>query len=286
MKKYALYANNASYGGIHLIGDYIGDVFLGTKTVNNYDTYIKNKSYHPNTNLFYQYETLIIFGVISLKKLIKNGWNIKRQKNVTLIISDTTFLLETVKWNNYLKNNPKIKILIMPDEISFLDSSLTYKMYYQHIPHIKELQMKKTKEISFSHSPGAKYKSDKKGTSYIQSQIPDIRILSGLSWENCIRQKSCTTIFIDQMVDDTILNYKGGVGKSGLEAMLYGCLTITSGIIPFSICPVKCVEKERLKETVEYYMHNKGEREELCKIQQEWAMKNLSKNFVLNNILN
>jgi hypothetical protein len=86
------------------------------------------------------------------------------------------------------------------------------------------------------------------------------------------------------------LDYYGGLGKSGLEAMLYGCLTITTGYPAktephFPPPPVLYIHPSQLRDTIDHYLFYEDERNELISLQQQWAQTYLSAGFVANNIL-
>ena len=78
------------------------------------------------------------------------------------------------------------------------------------------------------------------------------------------------------------------LGKSGLEAMHLGCLTITYGKgydteIPAP--PVAWCVKDSFREVLEYYIKNEKERIELAAKQKEWALKYASYDFAAQNVL-
>ena len=87
-------------------------------------------------------------------------------------------------------------------------------------------------------------------------------------------------------------DYYGGVGKSGLEAMKCGILTIVSGYQgtllgtsnhpPPPVCLVK--NKEQLKKMISFYMNNLDTLKVNAAKQKEYADKYTSFDFVLNNI--
>ena len=295
--KITLYANDSSYAGISFISDKIdANVLLFSSVRKDFDDMITNKVYYKDKSKFIQIlnntEHLIIFGVISLKRLF-NLFGIdyiKRFNKCSLIISDTTYVKEYTKWNDYIIKY-KIDILIMPDLIKYLNKKIKYRPYFQHID-IKNYKLNdKNTVFTISHSPGLKFKTDLKGTSLIKKILHkyNLDIIYGNSWEECIKRKSKSHIFIDQIVEEK--NYKGGLGKSGLESMLLGCLTITSGkpLITepfFENPPIILATSKNLKEIVDYYFNNKTEYIEMVNKQQSWAMKYLNSDFVINNILN
>ena len=85
--------------------------------------------------------------------------------------------------------------------------------------------------------------------------------------------------------------FKGGVGKSGLEAMLVKNVLITSSppliTEPFFENPPSInINPNKLRETVEDFIDNPDKIKTISNKQYEWAKKHTSLDFVKNNILN
>lgn len=111
----------------------------------------------------------------------------------------------------------------MPELMRFDKQS---KALYQPLPDtIKEYRnASKREKFTCIHTPGAKYASDKKGTSAIQrALLPSdgsfalYIVDTELHYQEALRQKSTCHAFIDQLMPNI-----GGIGKSGLEALMMG----------------------------------------------------------------
>jgi hypothetical protein len=306
VREITLYSNDSSYGGISFVANYLNANTLLHKSVRkDFDSMIDKIIFLGDKRtkaIFLSTKHLIIFGCKSLKKLLSvlksNGLGLSRFKKVTLLITDNEFLRSNNFFNKFLLNNSYIDVLIMPDLIGHLDKKISYRPYFQHIPFDDKLVLLKSTNLTISHSPGLKYKSGIKGTPFISRELKgyDLDIIHGESWSSCFRRKSMSHIFIDQMrVDNKKIRkdgpgHAGGLGKSGLEAMLAGSLTITSGkaLISepfFENPPAVFIRPEELRVTVDFFANNESKLKELALKQQNWAKKYLSKQFVKSNIL-
>lgn len=296
-----LFSNDSSYAGISFISNHIeGSCTMLLHSVRkDFDSMINNKIFLRENpiecnNILNNCKRIVIFGSISLDNIDVNKYS---DKEITLIISDSRFFKQKDRINNFLIKNSYIKVLIMPDKIPFLNKQIPYKPYFQHINIPEDTEISKYDKLTFSHSPGAKYNSDLKGTKYIKEVLKDKNLITiyNKTWYECINIKSKSHIFIDQMItDDNIDNkfgFKGGIGKSGLEAMLLKNVLITSSppLITephFDNPPSINIQPKELKNTINYLINNPDKMKEITQKQYEWAKKYTSLDFVKNNILN
>lgn len=293
-----LFSHDSSYGGISFIANEISNscVILKQSKRKDFDDMIAKKFFINNQpklckDLLNKAKKIIIFGVISLRHI-----DISKYKDVTLIISDSNFLIKNKETNNLLLSQ-KVKVLIMPDLIPFLNSKINYKPYFQCIK-IPFTSISKFPELTFCHSPGLKYKSNLKGSNFIEKTLynKNLIIIKNKNWNECVDIKSKTHVFIDQMIDNSIntklkrlSNYKGGIGKSGLEAMLLKNLLITSApsLVTepyFENPPSINIKPSELKNIINEITCIK-DIEDLVQKQHEWARKYTSPSFVTKNIL-
>lgn len=309
--KTLLFSNDSTLGGVSFISDYTK---INTILINkmggprkDMDEMIDNK-YYFNENkkkcldLLNETEHILIFGFISLVELKQIYPNFINLKRITLIFSDKYFVINNSVANNFLIENKKIEIHIMPDILSFLDKKLEYKPYFQPIL-LPKIDVIKNDELTICHSPGHKLNKNSKGSELIIKKLKDynLNIITGKSWHDTLVEKSKSHIFIDQIFYKGItsnhaktnlmfkLGYKGGLGKSGLEAMLLECLTITSkqSIITepfFENPPIINCDENNLKKTIDHYLNDKIELKKLVKKQKEWAENYLNIDFVLKNL--
>ena len=164
--------------------------------------------------------------------------------------------------------------------------------------------------VILCHSPGDKFNSEKdeKGTRFIIKCFEELskkysnvsyKIIHGVTNNECIKIKSQCDIFVDQVVDASVYNadppYLGGQGKSGIEAMLLGCLTMTSyrdlNSEPyFPTTPIIQADKQNLLETIEKFITNKDERKKNSAKQKKWVEDYLNEEFfakyIFDHILN
>jgi len=87
-----------------------------------------------------------------------------------------------------------------------------------------------------AHSPCTKAKRLQKGSDEIEAVIVEVmsdcdfayRCITDLPFQKCMEEKARAHIFIDKLmtVDRTCQRLRFGLGKSGLEAMALGCMTL------------------------------------------------------------
>ena len=119
-------------------------------------------------------------------------------------------------------------------------------------------------------------------------------IISGATNIQCTKRKSKSHIFVDQISPENLYTlqppYLGGLGKSGLEAMTLGSVTLTSfrdissePFIPNP--PVINVNKDNLYDKLEKLILNKNERNSISNSQKNWVKDYLNDKYVVNYIL-
>ena len=296
-----LFSNDSSYGGISFIANHIEDscTILVHSVRKDFDSMIDNKFFKTKNpkeceNIINNCKRIIVFGTISL-----DGIDVTKHQNkeIILIISDSRFFKQKDRINKFLLNNSYIKILIMPDKIPFIDERISYKPYFQHLNISSENELVKFDDLTFSHSPGAKYNSNLKGSDFIKKTLHDQKliIIHNKTWDECIEIKKKTHIFIDQIITEGNLDgkfgFKGGIGKSGLESMLLKNVLVTSSppliTEPFFENPPSInIHPNKLRETIEDFIENPDKIKTISNKQFEWAKKHTSLEFVKNNILN
>jgi hypothetical protein len=244
-------------------------------------------------------EHLIIIGMKALERYSKK-FKDKKFKSVAVIFSDTNFCVHNEWCNAYAKKN-KITIYAMPDLHNFL--TVPYIPAYQTIT-IPEMEINKpTDRVVICHSPGKKAVYNFKGTGQIKSIIKELskrynieyKMLSKISWEDCLREKSTAHIFIDQVVKNNPcisqsrfgnkIQYNGGLGKSGIEAMLLKCCVITTMDVMsteqyFSFPPVVLTDYFSFANDIEMLINHVEYRNSVAAKQYQWAKKYCSPEFV------
>lgn len=310
-KDRVIWAMDSSYGGISFVANYLNATIIMNNNRRtdfddmfyNYLTYQNDKKEAEQS--FLQAKELFLFGAKGIKKLIPILESLgKRLKDyqVTAIITDSWYFkdkyLNGDKINQELKECENVRYLFMPDKVEHkADFIQDYSLYYQYLP-VPDFS-EQIKYLKVAHSPGLKYDDDLKGTSFI-SEICDkvgleLDIIHGLAWEDCIKRKAESYIFIDQMLTEEVRKkagtngYFGGLGKSGLEAMKTGSVVITSGNLKetkeLPKPPVIVVEPNELERELKRLVFlSKREFLELGQKNKQWADRYLSLEYVLNNI--
>jgi len=225
----------------------------------------------------------IILGGGTLQRVVdKIGGKVK------VVITDTRYRYATNEIDNLIEK-VNAEVFCMPDLWHLC--KFEKKAFYQPF-NINWVKVRKLKQVTLCHSPYSDSKAKVKGTKYItkvfeymkEKYSVDYHIIKGVSWNECLELKSYCQIFVDQFLRG---EYIGGIGKSGLEAMLLKCLTISSGKLVETDIPAPPVVwcNRKLYDTIKKYTLNKKLRDETVAKQYRWAKKYTSFDFVSERLL-
>jgi hypothetical protein len=241
---------------------------------------------------------ITIIGITALRKIskrIESG----DFKNINLILCDTNSCLEYKWWNEFVSKYD-IELFIMPDIKDFCFTK--YKQLYQYIEIDKKLIENKNEKLLITHSPRGKIKYKKKGTDLIIKTINklnkkydfDFKLITNMSMVDSIKEKSKSHIFIDQLIykNDEIdqnkfggkIEYKGGLGKSGIEGMLLNCAVITGGIEPtsnenFKSPPIIWTDAKKIYDDLEKLIIDEYHRNNVTRNQNFWLDNYMNENY-------
>lgn len=243
-------------------------------------------------------DDLIIIGYEALKK-IKSRIEKGDFKKVCYIISDTKSCINYLDWNSFIEKY-KIDLYVMPDIKPYC--KIQYKPIYQYIRINKELVSTKPERLLISHSPRSKGKLKTKGTEAVIENIKllkksfdfDFLLITGKNMDDCIREKSRSHIFIDQLVFKNpevkkhnywgSIEYTGALGKSGIEGMLLNCCVITGAEKPvtepyFDTPPIIWSDYDKFYEDLKELIINSEKRNQIIHQQNQWLKGYYSKEF-------
>jgi hypothetical protein len=294
------WALDSSYAGFPFIVNYLDCVpVVYNRRLEYFDKLVWGLRYYMEEpeikELIEQADHLYLFGAKGAQYFVNL---FKLPKNVTYIISDSWHYKDAAQNRDKIRkalSKINLTTFVMPDIAGQSDVHWDY-LYYQSLPIIP--RQNNAKQLIVGHSPGLKLETNEKGTNEIQQVCKELKvqlnIISGVSWQEAQRMKSECTVFVDQLITknvrealqwDTTGELKGGLGKSGLEAMLLGACVITSGRFAsaddFPAPPVVIVNtKAELKKALTK-LKNHTERKRLAKLQQDWALKYTNLQFNL-----
>jgi len=246
-------------------------------------------------------KNLIIVGVSALLSIADM---IGRFKSVSVIFSDSLCASEYLTWNKIV-DKYKIPVYIMPGLIPYCNGD--YIPVYQTIKTIFPVGTKPSDRIVIAHSPRDSVKRQVKGTPYIIKVIDDLKnkypiellLITNKTIKECIQLKSKAHIFIDQIVYGNKeipqgrfggkIRYEGDLSKSGQEAMILGCCTITGAVKPdtsryFPCPPVIWTSYNDFPNDLEKTIQDTAYRNKKAEEQMMWAREYLSSEFVAKHI--
>jgi hypothetical protein len=258
-------------------------------------------------------ETHLVLGRVSAKKMtVQYSGEIKRFNNIPdgcdmyFIVGDIT--TSQIKWDfskpttliftgqRFMKSKNhfnKLSLLavdtyVMPNLIKFRDGFPT-KIFYQ--PFDINMDVSKHDEILISHSPFKEKHMRYKGSRHIQETITSLGykfdMITNTTWEDTMRRKAVSHIFIDQIHDHPNY-YAMGVGKSGLEAMFLKCLVMSEAILEdcdIPAPPVVYTNKQRLRDDVVMCVEDADQRNKVVNAQYRWATTYLNYDFIAKRML-
>ncbi|MGJ8530542.1 MAG: glycosyltransferase [Alphaproteobacteria bacterium] len=161
-----------------------------------------------------------------------------KKQAVAVLVTDSLMLFQNNKFNRLFQSLPDLKIFAMPDLIPFIHG---VKEIFPFYPGIELPTKPPTRPLNdnlvVGHSPSAESRFDQKGTAFITDVFQKHGIahdlITGLDYRAALARKADLDIFVDQISYKRYsgLDWHGGIGKSGLEAMALGCAVITSGTL-------------------------------------------------------
>ena len=246
---------------------------------------------------------LLIIAATSPLKWIQNQFNsldILKDKNVKIVIGDSPYCINHKKLNKIFEKY-NIEVFIMPDITDWC--SIKYKPYYPPTQIIKNPTTYKSSPFIITHIPGQKLKTNRKGSNEIKNMLDKLSskyndvqvIIQGTTkWKELIRIKQNTTLYIDQLVKGNKMSnpsrfgsieYEGGLGKNGIESMMLGIPTLTSGTGIGDGLPMEWINMKNFEDTVCKFIENRNLLEDYRIAQQKWVVENCEISVVAKYIL-
>ena len=231
----------------------------------------------------------LFFGSYGWKRLLRN------YGKVHIIITDGRFARYPEQYNPQFEG---IDVLTTACKRHFR-GDLPTKTYYQPFD-LRDIWKEKYTKLTVAHSPFVPAKFREKGTVDIKRIVGlldvDLDIITGVSWDECLRRKAPAHIFVDQIdhYDRDKFKFRDpdyiwpALGKSGIEALHLGCAVITYGAkhdteIPAP--PVAWVTKDTFEETLLRLVNSPDERDRLAHNGTDWALKYASYDYAARNVL-
>ena len=220
----------------------------------------------------------------------------KLQGRKTVLITDSHYLEDTKIIDKIIEDN-NIEVFCMADLWKFC--KFEKKLFIHPFKKI-DIEIQKNTNFTICHSPYIKYNTNQKGSIQIQKAIDRFKkhyecvydCVIDKTWADSLKIKAKSHFFIDQISVGNHykqINYVGGIGKSGLEAMLLKSLTFTSGekissnieVAPY----IKVNSQDELYDKLLYYKKNTKIAKEIVERQYRWAIKYTNPNYLANEII-
>ena len=246
-------------------------------------------------------EHLIVIGYAALKAIEKQ---LDRFETVAFINSESAACREW-RWVEDVIRYRNITHYAMPDKEPYIRNG--FIPAYQHIKIKRKPDILPGKPLVITHSPNNPEKYKLKGSKFIIDVVKELQkkhkfifnLIQNMPMKKCIPLKGASHIFIDQVIykNPTVpqarwgnrITYNGGLGKSGIEAMLMGVCTITGGIEPntsewFPVPPVVWTSYDDFSMDLERLIEDPDFRKQKAIDQKQWADKYTSAEFVANHV--
>lgn len=230
-----------------------------------------------------------------IKSLEKPAENEKPYVKTTVILTDTYYIRNHERLNAEFEA-AGVTVFAMPDLFQYRKGLPTLPYYPPFsLEHVK---VKKNKHFTICHSPGPKAATNKKGTLDIRKAVQQFKQkypateyieITGKSHAECLELKAKAHVFIDQIVPEGSMphGYKGGIGKSGVEAMHLQCEVI-GNVAECEIMPpmsINVTDAYPLHQKMEFVYRNKLRSDQEMVDQYFWAKQYTSYQFVANHVL-
>lgn len=267
-------------------------------------------------------EHLWVFGTSAIPLLLRKTRHsnpLRLAKGSTIFITDGQFW-RMRRFVLRLAQEASSRLFVMPDLAPWIPVGIKWKPFFQliELPDPDPYELGQKDSILLSHSPRPNWKDNQKGSVDLlrAAAAADVKLtlISSSSWDDVIRLKRKSRFFIDQCVDFGRLSrsrdayssaysiagqisrllapsYKGGLGKSGIEALKAGAVVASSGN------PLNCggffpeppiynlTTKGLVAELRRLVAMGDNERNDLRGRQQAWTAKYLSQDFILSHVL-
>jgi len=229
---------------------------------------------------------IIVCGTV-LWNLIDMGF-LDNYNDVKVIVPDGPIMRHRDKFNAILKD---YDVFATNCKYQFFDYPV--KEYYQPFD-MSWLKIEKNERLTVAHGYFSERKKRQKGTDFIEGVLrnidADTDLYTKLSWYSAVIRKSKAHIYIDQIdhFDGWKFGWQGGIGKSGLEAMLLDCVVMCRGEFhgrEIPTPPIAWCNKVNISDILDMYINDEKARRLRVEEQREWANKYLTKDFCARHVL-
>ena len=160
---------------------------------------------------------------------------IPTRRPVGLLVTDSHLLVNPQEMNALYRGFRGIKLFVMPDLMPYVVAGEVYPFWPVVDVRSFALHRRERQTQLVGHSPSKPSRYDQKGTEFITEVMRrngvHFDLITNLHYRRALRRKRRLDIFVDQIAHRKFeqVDWEGGIGKSGLEALAFGCAVITSG---------------------------------------------------------
>jgi hypothetical protein len=234
-----------------------------------------------------------------------------KEKKITLILTDSHYCKSFEKVNLLAKQHD-VRVFAMTDLYIYREGIPTIPYFSPMGAYPIAKVNKDKKKIVVSHTPYHKGRPERntKGTNQIREVLEKLalrypkleyHISLDSTLDEVMELKAKSHIFIDQLIENNPfvpqegfggkIVYKGGLGKSGLEAMHMRNAVLTSGrevdTRPFfPPPPIVWIDYQNFEQKLVELIEDVKLRTGIAERQYEWAAEFTSSEFVANHVLN
>ncbi len=217
------------------------------------------------------------------------------EHRTAVAVTDSHLLREPEFWNDAYSRLAGLHVMAMPDLIPVIDRS-DVAPYWPPVEITVAPDRAPGGSLRIGHSPSKPERRGQKGSDLIEATCADLgvelEIISGLSHQEAVKRKRGLDLFIDQVSDRLFesTRWHGGLGKSGLEALVNGSAVLTSGSPAstepeLAMPPVVWTNRKRFAGDLRELVRDPERVRLLGSAGRSWAEKNLDPNALIGLIL-
>lgn len=219
------------------------------------------------------------------------------RRPVGLLVTDSHLLMNPREMNALYRRFQGIKLFVMPDLMPYVVADEVYP--YWPVVDVRSFASRRRERQTqlVGHSPSKPSRYDQKGTEFITEVMRrngvNFDLITNLRYRRALRRKRRLDVFVDQIAHRKFehVDWEGGIGKSGLEALAFGCAVITSGRLAptephFPHPPVVFVNRETFEPKLLALLRESDRIRQISEASRAWAEAYVTPEALVDHLVN